>query len=158
MKLRSRVMIAAAVVAVSGLIAFYGSYYLYMGPAHPCHESLVAEQPAVEFEFESQRSDAVTITHAGGETIDPVGGQMLLVEFTDAETGTREEVVWVDESTGNEVGLGDNRTLREERLSNVSVTNGDRVRVLWQENETDIPPLCPNYTPVETATIGAHTV
>lgn len=157
MKMRSRAMIATA-VTVSGIIAFYGSFYVYNGSAHPCHESLVAEQPAVEFEFDGQPGDAVTITHAGGETITPSTGQALLIEFTDAETGVRDESVWVNESTGSKVGLGDNRTLHEEQLSNASLTKGDQVRVLWQQKENDIPQICPNDTPVETATIGAYTI
>lgn len=151
----TRVRPALAVVLVACVVvAFYASFYALPRGWHPCHEDLAAEHPQVDFDYDYDVDrETLTVVHDGGDVVDAGNTLSLVVRFVDGETGARRRVVWTNETVGGPVGPGDELTLSWAALPGETVSDGDRVRVVWRGRTAETPPVCPTRYDVESAVL-----
>jgi hypothetical protein len=125
--------------------------------------------PTADFEGSyDDTTGAVTVTHAGGETLAGGSTQSVTLVVTDADNGTTTRLTWANESTlpvteGDSVTVDDPRVdanddgnyLDADRSVGFYLEPGDTVEVVWTGRLTGAPET--RSETLETITVGNAT-
>jgi len=150
-------------VAVLAVAAFAG---LVVGPGAEFRTST----PTADFDGRYDDSaGAVTVTHAGGDSLAGGTTQSVALVVTDADNGTTTRLPWATESSGLPVSEGDSITVDDPRVDSDGDGNyldadgsvgfylepGDTVDVVWTGRLTGAPDT--QTATLDTVTIGNET-
>lgn len=123
------VLLVLSVVAVSGVVEWHRSNI-------GCEVGQYGPNVKFETAFDAT-NETVTVSHAGGDQLSPKddeGTIALFVTITDADTGTKERIMWMNKKigdppikTGATLQIGQSET-------EITLSPGDVVRVWWRGN------------------------
>ncbi|QGN08162.1 type IV pilin [Halorhabdus sp. CBA1104] len=118
------------VISVLGILlmlfgAIAGSFVIGMGDT----QQRGTAPPQVQFEFESDETGAVTITHTGGDMVPRS-------EVEIQSPGSAGE--WTTSGSDGEIAAGDEITV-------TGLERGDTVRIVWESPESDASAVLATY-------------